>query len=314
MNNILHLRYAVEIEKTGSISKAAENLFMGQPHLSKAIRELEASLGIVIFKRSSKGVAPTEKGREFLSYAKSIIAQMDELEARYGKGNGGSEAFEIAVPRASYFSYVFREFLKRPDFPKNVSVDWHETDAVGAMNSVSDGEVSIAVIRYQSEYEEYFKNYIDDKGLKARELRSSHYRLIASVNSKLAGLASVSSDALEDQTELVHGDFLIPTFSAAKMRRLTESASSKRRISVYERASQLEVLSDIHDTYMWVSPLPKTTLERYSLTEIPYSGSSSLFKDVLVYREGYSLNDAERLFLNMLDEYLKTSREQNSNG
>lgn len=313
MNNILHLRYAVEIEKTGSISKAAENLFMGQPHLSKAIRELEASLGIVIFKRSSKGVAPTEKGREFLSYAKSIIAQMDELEARYIGGNGGCEEFEIAVPRASYFSHIFRELLRSAELPKNVSLDWHETDAVSAMKCVSEGEVNVAVIRYQSEYEEYFKSYIDDKGLKARELRSSHYRLIASVSSKLASLSSVSSDELSDQTELVHGDLVIPTFSAAKMRRLTESASSKRRISVYERASQLEVLSDIHDTYMWVSPLPKETLGRYSLTEIPYSGNRAVFKDVLVYREGYSLNSVERLFLSMLEHYLRTAQEQADN-
>ena len=48
--NLLHLKYAVEIEKTGSITKAANNLFMGQPNLSKAIKELETEIGITIFK------------------------------------------------------------------------------------------------------------------------------------------------------------------------------------------------------------------------------------------------------------------------
>lgn len=52
MNNIQHLRYAVEVEKTGSISRAAENLFMGQPHLSKAIRELEEDMNITIDRKS----------------------------------------------------------------------------------------------------------------------------------------------------------------------------------------------------------------------------------------------------------------------
>ena len=79
MNNILHLKYAVEIEKTGSITKAAENLYMGQPNLSRAIRELEESLGITIFMRSSRGVVPTEQGREFLNYARNILAQIEEM-------------------------------------------------------------------------------------------------------------------------------------------------------------------------------------------------------------------------------------------
>ena len=64
--NTLHLKYALEIEKTGSISQAAQNLFMAQPNLSKAIKDLENELGYVIFKRTSSGVIATEKGAEFL--------------------------------------------------------------------------------------------------------------------------------------------------------------------------------------------------------------------------------------------------------
>ncbi len=74
--NLLYLQYAVEIEKTGSINKAAENLYMGQPNLSRAIKELEASLGISIFARSSKGMVPTPQGEEFLHYAKKILGEV----------------------------------------------------------------------------------------------------------------------------------------------------------------------------------------------------------------------------------------------
>lgn len=83
MNNIQHLRYAVEVAKTGSISRAAENLFMGQPHLSKAIRELEEDMNITIFRRTPKGVEPTEQGEQFIEYARRILEQIDELEALY---------------------------------------------------------------------------------------------------------------------------------------------------------------------------------------------------------------------------------------
>ncbi len=70
--NTLYFKYAVEVERLGSITQAADNLYMAQPNLSKAIKELEDSLGISIFKRTSKGVIPTQKGAEFLIYAKTF--------------------------------------------------------------------------------------------------------------------------------------------------------------------------------------------------------------------------------------------------
>lgn len=61
--NLTHLRYALEVERTRSITKAAQNLYMGQPNLSKAIKELEGEIGIPIFSRTSKGVGVTKKRR-----------------------------------------------------------------------------------------------------------------------------------------------------------------------------------------------------------------------------------------------------------
>ena len=84
--NLVHLKYAVEVAKTKSISKAAENLYMGQPNLSRAIKELEDSLGITIFSRTTKGISVTPDGEEFLQYAKRILAQVDEVEEVYRNG------------------------------------------------------------------------------------------------------------------------------------------------------------------------------------------------------------------------------------
>ena len=78
--NLSYLKYAVEVEKTGSITKAAQNFYMNQPHLSKIIRELERELGEDIFDRTSRGMIPTKKGEEFLRYAKTIMAQEEQIE------------------------------------------------------------------------------------------------------------------------------------------------------------------------------------------------------------------------------------------
>lgn len=83
--NFQQLQYAVEIAKTGSISAAAKNLFMGQPNLSKSIKELEEETGIVIFHRTSKGVQLTKSGQEFIGYAQTILKQVEKLESLYNK-------------------------------------------------------------------------------------------------------------------------------------------------------------------------------------------------------------------------------------
>ena len=120
--NILHLKYAVEIANTKSISRAAENLYMGQPNLSRAIKELEESLNITIFNRTPKGITVTPEGEEFLQYAKRIINQVDEVEEMYKNGRKPKQTFSVCAPRASYISYAFAEFAKsiKTDIPADI--------------------------------------------------------------------------------------------------------------------------------------------------------------------------------------------------
>ena len=110
--NILHMKYAVEVAKLGSLNKAAETLIIAQPNISRSIKELEADLGITIFNRSSKGMVLTPEGEEFIRYAKSILKQIDEVELMYKQGAPKKQKFSISVPRACYISDAFAKFSK----------------------------------------------------------------------------------------------------------------------------------------------------------------------------------------------------------
>ena len=90
--NLTHLKYAVEVDKTRSITRAAENLSMGQPNLSRCIKELEDALGIVLFRRTSKGITPTAQGEEFLADARRVLAQIEEGE-NHDDDRGGFQHF-----------------------------------------------------------------------------------------------------------------------------------------------------------------------------------------------------------------------------
>ena len=100
--NLLHMKYAVEIAKTNSINKAAETLYVGQSALSRAIKELETNLGVVLFERSAKGMFLTPDGEVFVRYAKSVLKQVEDIEKMFGEGAVGKKKFSVSVPRASY--------------------------------------------------------------------------------------------------------------------------------------------------------------------------------------------------------------------
>jgi DNA-binding transcriptional LysR family regulator len=164
--NILHLKYAVEVEKTGSITKAADNLFMSQPNLSKAVRELEETLGITIFKRTSKGMIPTQRGVEFLNYAKNILSQIDEIENLYSKDREEKLTFNISIPRASYITHAFTRLVSSLDLKKEIEFNYKETNSVRAISNIMQSNYNMGIIRYQTDLEDYYLGLLKEKELR----------------------------------------------------------------------------------------------------------------------------------------------------
>ena len=78
--NILHLKYAYEVARAGSLAKASEKLLIAVPNISRSIKELETDLGITIFERTTKGMELTPEGEEFLNFARAILDRIDSVE------------------------------------------------------------------------------------------------------------------------------------------------------------------------------------------------------------------------------------------
>ena len=298
------LKYAVEVEKTGSISKAAENLYINQPRLSKAIRELENIYGITVFKRTSKGVVPTKNGEMFLDFAKKILSQLDELEAMCKPEAGGVKKFDISVPRASYISVAFTDFLKQLGH-EQIKADYRETNSMRTIKNVASGENNLGIIRYQTIYEKYFLQMLDEKNLRHMPVTDFSYNLLVSKQSPLATAKNITPNELTDYIEITHGDNKIPSLSAAKMKQLREEGEYKKRIiSVYERASQFEILKALPDSYMWISPLPKNYYTQEYLIEKKCSFENNLYRDLLIYRNGYAFTREDKMFIKILHQII----------
>ena len=282
MMNLTHLRYAVEVERTGSINQAARNLFMGQPNLSKAIKELEGETGITLFKRTAKGVQPTAKGEEFLSYAKTILSQMDELESLYKPHQDNAVHLHVAAPRAAYLSAAFADYIASLSGDLELDIRFQETDAVTAIQQISAGEADFGVIRYQQIYEDYFLHLIADKRLQYEPLLSFPLRLLLSREHPLAKLSEIPCHLLSGFTEVAQGDFHVPALSFSQIKKSAVWESASRRIYVYDRGSQLDLLQRVPTTFAWVSPMPREALSPRGLVLRDCVPAPLLSHDILV--------------------------------
>ena len=128
--NTLYFKYALEIERTRSITKAVENLYMSQPNLSKAIKDLEITFRFPIFERSSRGVVPTRKGIEFLAYARNILKEIENIEAIADTDNGRRQRFTVSIPRGSYIAAAFTQFAAELDPEKEMDINVQETNSM----------------------------------------------------------------------------------------------------------------------------------------------------------------------------------------
>lgn len=302
--DLAHLRYAVEIARTKSISQAAENLYMGQPNLSRAIKELEDELQVRIFRRTSHGVSVTDEGEDFLRYARSIVLQADEIEAIYKNKKQPTQQFSICVPRVSYISEAFTSFSRlvaqQQSQQQPFAFYYKETNSMKAIRKLLNNEYNLAVIRYQTSFDKYFRELFDEKKLTAETIAEFPYYVTFSAQSVLAKQPSLLLKDLNDGIEILHADPYVPSLPTADILKAESPAAVSRKIYIFERATQFTLLEELPGSFMWMSRLPQTLMDKFGLQQQLCKDHTRQYKDVLLYRKGYKLSELDSLFITEL--------------
>ena len=299
--NILHLKYAVEIAKTGSLNKAAENLYMGQPNLSRAIRELEGSLGITIFERTPRGMRTTPDGEEFLQYAVRILAQIDEMEAVLRDGKQRRQTFSLSAPRADYIAAAMVAFAREAP-AEAFTYSYKETNALRTIRNVLSSEYNLGIIRYAKGYDGYFKVLLDEKGLVGEPIAEFESVLLMSKQHPLADAAVITRADLRTFVEVAHPDPFVPSLPAASVLRDVLPEDADGRILVFERASRFELLGGNPRCFCWSAPAVQAELDRYGLVERTCADGVRTYCDMLIHKKEYCLRDVDSTFLRILHE------------
>lgn len=298
--NTCYLRYAVEIEKTGSITQAAQKLYMAQPNLSKAIKDLEESLGYAIFKRSAGGIRVTERGSEFLYHAHKVLEQMEEIEKIGLRDAAGIRRFKLSIPRGSYIANGFTEFVAALPMTEGIEITVNETNTLKTIENVVNRGYNMGIIRYRKDYEDYFEKYLTNIKLEYETIWEFEYVLVMSECHPLASKSVICGNDLKDYVKITHGDIEMPgngkDTREERPQPPGETNAGEKTIYVYERGSQFDLLTNVPTTYMWVSPLPEKHLSQYHLVQRACKMPNNLYRDVLIYRKDYQLGEYDILF------------------
>ncbi|MCM1507433.1 MAG: LysR family transcriptional regulator [Ruminococcus flavefaciens] len=304
--NTLHFRYAVEIEKTRSITQAAENLYMAQPNLSKAIKELENTLGITIFRRTSKGVIPTDQGLKFLGYAKQILMQIDNMEAIHSPEKSKNTKLRISVPRTGYISKAFSEYIADTHGSEDMEVYFCETNSLRTIENVRDNGYDFGIIRFNTAHEKYFTDFLEEKNLKSKLLWEFEMLAVMSAEHPSAEEENICySDLSCNYIELTQGDDAIPYVSGAVEKLYSANRPADipvRKVCMYDRGSALDFLLTVPQSFMLDSPVPESLCQKYNLVQRKCTFNDNSFKDMLIYSAGHKLSDMERKLVNKFYE------------
>lgn len=190
------LKYAVTAADKGTMSEAANSLFIAQPSLTNAIKDLEKELGITIFHRTNKGIIISNEGNEFLGYARQVLQQMNMIEEKYIDNDSHKQIFSVSTQHYSFAVSAFIDLI-RTFGNKNYDFTLRETETYEIIEDVSGFRSEVGILYLSNENESVISRIIEKNGLKFDELFTAKPHVFISSNHPLADKAVILPDELK---------------------------------------------------------------------------------------------------------------------
>ena len=291
--NIHQLRCAVTVARLGSQTRAAEELYMSQPNLSKALKDLEQTCGFRIFTRTGTGMAPTRRGEEFLEHARAVLEKLDLMDAIYQGQDRRSASLNIAVCGAGYLSRALCAFLDEINPAEGLEINLREGRAEEVVRAVLDREAEIGVIRYAVERQNRVLAALDEQGLHYLLYWTFRHKAVMSRHHPLAGERRLEKAQLAPYAEVALASELSPLQQETQI-----AERPRKRLRVCDQATRLELVSRSQTAYLWSPPQPAEILERYGLMQLDVKDMPD-YKDALIYPRGYHMSRWEQAFYDL---------------
>ncbi|NOV00993.1 LysR family transcriptional regulator [Paenibacillus planticolens] len=233
------LKYVIEVANRGSINEAAKRLFISQPSLSNAIRDLEEELDLAIFERSNKGISLSKEGIEFLSYARQVVEQAELLESRYLNAKPSPQHFSVSTQHYAFAVNAFVN-LVRAYGQEEYDLALRETKTYEIIEDVKNLRSEIGIL-YLNEFNgKVINKLLKTANLQFNSLITAKPHIFISIKNPLAKQSIVTIDQLQDYPYLSFDQGEYNSFHFSE--EILSTMMHKKSIRVNDRATLFNLL------------------------------------------------------------------------
>ncbi|KRF13479.1 LysR family transcriptional regulator [Paenibacillus sp. Soil787] len=233
------LKYVIEVANRGSINEAAKRLFISQPSLSNAIKDLEEEMQLAIFERSNKGISLSKEGIEFLSYARQVVEQAELLESRYLNAKPSPQHFSVSTQHYAFAVNAFVS-LVREYGQDEYELALRETKTYEIIEDVKNLRSEIGIL-YLNEFNgKVINKLLKSANLQFNSLLTARPHIFISSKNPLAKQSIVTIDQLQNYPYLSFDQGEYNSFHFSE--EILSTMSHKKSIRVNDRATLFNLL------------------------------------------------------------------------
>ena len=294
------LRYVTAVAETGTITEAANRLYISQPSLTNAIHELEKEMNVVIFNRTNKGITLSKEGEDFLGYARQVLEQAAILEDRYKGSGGGKKQFCVSTQHYSFAVNAFVDLIKTYG-QEEYDFSLRETQTYEIIEDVAKMKSEIGIL-----FQNDFNEAVIGKLLKSHDLEF-HLLFVAkphvfiSRKHPLAGKDVITNEELEQYPYLSFEQGEHNSFYFSE--EIFSPSERKKNIRVRDRATLFNLLIGLNG-YTVCSGVIDKKLNGKDIIAVPLADESEMRIGYIVHKKGV-LSRLGNTYLDALNKYLK---------
>lgn len=269
---IQQLRYLEKIAETGSINEASKQLFISQPSLSAAMKELEKEYNIQLFYRSKVGIALTDEGREFINYSRGILDQVSLLDERFGKETVRKQIFSVS---AQHYAFVVHAFVDLVNTVKSDEYQFtlRETQTQNVLDDIQGFKSEIGIIYLNKFNETVLRKLIAEKDLEFIKLFEAKPHIFVGIDNPLTKKKSVKLEELEDYPYLSYEQGENNSFYFSE--EILSTLQRKKHIQISDRATIFNLMVGLNG-YTISSGIISSELNDEKIVAIPLKVHDSM--------------------------------------
>ncbi len=296
--NIKQLRYVVAIANSGTFREASEQLFVSQPSMSIAVKDLEQELGFQIFERTNTGATLTIEGERFYEQAQTVLRNFESFESKYSKPKESDKTFSVASQHYDFLAPVAVEFAKKNPEIKNFRI--FESTTYNILQEVAQGHSELGVVYLNKQNRSGILRMLNKLELDYEEIFLSQTHIYIRKNHPLANRTAISAQDLkpldrvrftqENEQFLYYSEDLVETFENTLIYNVTDRASLN---GILER-------TDAYATGLGF--IDKASV--HNVTVVPMAGDNGNSL-ILVKHRGHLLSNAAVSYKRSLEVYFE---------